>query len=133
MKKINKTLAIAALAVASTFAAQSAKAQETFSTDFGSAMEVETQPEAEADFSISSFDDEAYMNGEVVDRGYTEIMNKIKPTIIDLLKKNPNITTESIINTLKNVWVGVKFSGIVIAGIYIFVNGVRNFFKPAFS
>lgn len=133
MKKINKTLAIAALAVASTFAAQSAKAQDMFSTDFGSAMEVETQPEAEADFSISSFDDEAYMNGEVVDRSYTEIMDKIKPTIIDLLKKNPNITTESIINTLKNVWVGVKFSGVVVAGICFFVHGVRKFFTPAFS
>ena len=133
MNKINKTLAIAAIAVASTFASQSAKAQDTFGTDFSTPISVEVQPEAEADFSISSFDDEIYMDNSGADRNFlkktwklgkmlTDPNNrKIFEVIKDMYNSSKKLTVDDVIAKLKSLGHGILVTTVSVGVISFFI------------
>ncbi len=129
MNKINKTLAIVALTVATTFAAQSAKAQESFSAGLPMVENFEMASDAGSDFSISSFDDAAEydvtspMDG-TVDKGVGDMISKYWKLATDpetaefvkLVKQIRDdckgITAEGIMTTLKALGYGTMAAAV---------------------
>ena len=102
MNKINKTLAIAAIAVASTFAAQSAKAQDTFDASETTEIVEDAGFSIEADNELGASSDKGFFSALKYRRKILRdpTMKILMPVINKMYNQNKNISVGEIIQRL---------------------------------